>query len=230
MTAEPTEQPHQPEFAATGSTYYATLSSVLTGLVLICTAAATKGVAFGPILADGGFFVFPLTYVIGDVLSEVYGFKAARRAVVIGFVMQAVSVLVLWLAVQLPAAPGYLNQHALAAEVSSIAGLAAAGLSGFLAGQLINAWVLVWIKRRTDDGRLWVRLLGSTVVGQFSDTLVFCAIAAPFIGFGDLRSFAVFAALSWAYKTLAVTVLMPVTYQVIAAIKRREPTYQQVAA
>lgn len=211
--------------ATVGSAYYPVLVAVFTGLVLISNIAATKGVAFGPLLTDGGFLVFPLTYVIGDVLSEVYGFRAARRAVVIGFVMQALAVGVLWLTVRLPAAPDYANQDALATTVASITGLAAAGLAGFLAGQLVNAYLVVWIKQRTRERHLWARLLGSTIVGQFCDTLVFCAIAAPIIGFGDLRAFAVYAALGWVYKTAVEAALLPVTYRVIAAVKRREPTY-----
>ncbi|MFV9635000.1 queuosine precursor transporter [Mycobacterium neumannii] len=216
-------------FATTGSAYYPTLVAVFTGLVLISNIAATKGVAFGPLLTDGGFLVFPLTYVIGDVLSEVYGFKAARRAVIIGFCMQALAVLVLWGTVHLPAAADYTNQEALASTVASITGLAAAGLAGFLVGQLVNAWVVVRIKARTKEKHLWARLLGSTVVGQFADTLVFCAIAAPIIGFGDMRSFVVYAALGWVYKTAVEVVVLPVTYRVIAFIKRREPTYRPAA-
>lgn len=212
--------------AATGSGYYPVLVAVFTGLVLISNVAATKGVAFGPLLTDGGFLVFPLTYVIGDVLSEVYGFGAARRAVFVGFAMQALAVLVLWATVHLPSAPDYANQDALATTVASITGLAIAGLSGFLVGQLVNAWVVVRIKARTKEQHLWARLLGSTVVGQFADTLVFCAIAAPIIGFGDLGSFAIYAALGWIYKTLVEAALLPVTYRVIAAVKRREPSYQ----
>lgn len=212
--------------ATIGSAYYPTLVAVFTGLVLISNVAATKGVAFGPLLTDGGFLVFPLTYVIGDVLSEVYGFRAARRAVFVGFAMQALAVLVLWATVHLPSAPDYANQEALATTVSSITGLAIAGLSGFLVGQLVNAWVVVRIKQRTKERHLWARLLGSTVVGQFADTLVFCAIAAPIIGFGDMGSFAVYAALGWIYKTVIEAAMLPVTYRVIAAIKRREPTYQ----
>jgi queuosine precursor transporter len=212
--------------ATIGSAYYPTLVAIFTGLVLISNVAATKGVAFGPLLTDGGFLVFPLTYVIGDVLSEVYGFNAARRAVVIGFGMQALAVLVLWGTVHLPAAPDYANQEALATTVESITGLAVAGLSGFLVGQLVNAWVVVRIKQRTKERHLWARLLGSTVVGQFSDTLVFCAIAAPIIGFGNMQSFVVYAALGWIYKTAVEAIVLPVTYRVIAFIKHREPTYE----
>jgi uncharacterized integral membrane protein (TIGR00697 family) len=223
MTGAPTD--HR-GFATIGSAYYPTLVAVFTGLVLISNVAATKGVAFGPLLTDGGFLVFPLTYVIGDVLSEVYGFRAARRAVFVGFAMQALAVLVLWATVRLPGAPDYANQDALATTVAAITGLAVAGLSGFLVGQLVNAWVVVRIKQRTKEQHLWARLLGSTVVGQFADTLVFCAIAAPIIGFGDMGSFAVYAALGWVYKTVIEAAMLPVTYRVIAVIKRREPTYE----
>jgi uncharacterized integral membrane protein (TIGR00697 family) len=223
MTGTPTN--HRGS-ATIGSAYYPTLVAVFTGLVLISNVAATKGVAFGPLLTDGGFLVFPLTYVIGDVLSEVYGFRAARRAVFTGFAMQALAVVVLWTTVRLPGAPDYANQDALATTVAAITGLAVAGLSGFLVGQLVNAWVVVRIKERTKERHLWARLLGSTVVGQFADTLVFCAIAAPIIGFGNMGSFAVYAVIGWIYKTLVEAVLLPVTYRVIAAIKRREPTYE----
>ena len=220
-----TETDH-PGFAKIGSAYYPTLVAVFTGLVLISNIAATKGVAFGPLLTDGAFLVFPLTYVIGDVLSEVYGFKAARRAVIIGFAMQALAVLVLWGTVHLPAAPDYANQEALATTVASITGLAIAGLSGFLVGQLVNAWMVVRIKQRTKEKYLWARLLGSTVVGQFADTLVFCAIAAPIIGFGNMGSFAVYAAIGWIYKTAVEAAVLPITYRVIRHVKRHEPTYQ----
>lgn len=215
-----------PGFAAVGSSYYPILIAIFTGLVLISNITATKGVAFGPLLTDGGFLVFPLTYVIGDVLSEVYGLKAARRAIYIGFTMQALAVAALWVTVRLPQAAGYENQAALETMVGSITGLAVAGLAGFLVGQLVNAYLVVRIKQRTKENHLWARLLGSTVVGQFADTLVFCAVAAPIIGFGDMSSFATYAALGWLYKCVVEAALLPVTYRVIATIKRREPTYR----
>lgn len=213
-------------YAAVGASFYPLLVAVFTALILISNFTATKGVAFGPLLTDGGFLVFPLTYVIGDVLSEVYGLKAARRAIYIGFTMQALAVAALWATVHLPQAPGYENQDALETMVGSITGLAIAGLAGFLVGQLINAYLVVWIKQRTKENQLWARLLGSTVVGQFADTLVFCAVAAPIIGFGDMPSFAMYAALGWIYKCVVEAALLPVTYRVIAAVKQREPTYQ----
>ncbi|ULE34516.1 queuosine precursor transporter [Mycobacterium sp. IDR2000157661] len=219
-------------FATTGSAYYPTLVAVFTGLVLISNVAATKGIAFGPIvgdwslITDGGFLVFPLTYVIGDVLSEVYGFRATRRAIFIAFAMEALAASTFWLTAVLPPADFYTNQAAFEAVVKPFTQLVIAGLAGFIVGQTLNAYVLVRIKARVGEKQLWARLIGSTVVGEFADTLVFCSIAATAIGISTWRDFGVYVALGWMYKTGVEVVVLPVTYRVIAFIKQREPTYE----
>jgi queuosine precursor transporter len=231
VTATSTESDH-PGFATTGSAYYPTLVAIFTGLVLISNVSATKGIAFGPIIGDwslitdGGFIVFPMTYVIGDVLSEVYGFRATRRAIYIAFVMEAVAAFTFWLTAHLPAADFYTNQAAFEAVVKPFTQLIIAGLAGFIVGQTLNAWVVVRIKARTKEKHLWARLIGSTIVGEFADTVVFCAIAASAIGISTWRDFITYVALGWVYKTLVEILVLPVTYRVIAYIKRREPTYQ----
>lgn len=219
-------------FAKTGSAYYPTLVAVFTGLVLISNVTATKGIAFGPIIGDwslitdGGFIVFPMTYVIGDVLSEVYGFAATRRAIYIAFVMEALAAFTFWLTAYLPAADFYVNQAAFEAVVKPFTQLVIAGLAGFIIGQTLNAWVVVRIKARFGEKHLWARLIGSTIVGEFADTLVFCSIAAAAIGINTWGDFATYVALGWVYKTLVEVLVLPVTYRVIGFIKRREPTYQ----
>ena len=231
MTTTSTESEHR-GFALTGSAYYPTLVAIFTGLVLISNVSATKGIAFGPIIGDwslitdGGFIVFPLTYVIGDVLSEVYGFKATRRAIYIAFAMEAVAAFTFWLTAYLPAADFYTNQAAFEAVVKPFTQLIIAGLAGFIVGQTLNAWVVVRIKARTKEKHLWARLIGSTIVGEFADTVVFCAIAAGAIGISTWGDFLTYVALGWVYKTAVEIVVLPVTYRVIAYIKRREPTYQ----
>lgn len=214
-----------PGFARVGSLYYPVLVAVFTALVIISNVAATKGVAFGPIITDGGFIVFPLTYIIGDVLAEIYGFRAARRAIILGFAMNALAALVFWVTVYLPAADFYPNQEHLANVVGAYTQLIAAGLAGFLVGQTINAWAVVKIKERTREKHLWARLVGSTFAGQLGDTLVFCAIAAPAIGITTFADFATYATLGWVYKTAVEVLLLPVTYSLIGYIKHREPTY-----
>jgi uncharacterized integral membrane protein (TIGR00697 family) len=213
-------------FAQVGSVYYPVLVAVFTALVIISNVTATKGVAFGPIITDGGFIVFPLTYVIGDVLSEVYGFKAARRAILLGFAMNILAAAAFWVTVYLPAADFYPNQAAFENVVHAYTQLIIAGLAGFIVGQTINAWVVVAIKERTKEKHLWARLVGSTFAGQLGDTLVFCSIAASAIGINTFHDFAVYAALGWFYKTAVEVVMLPITYRVIAYIKRHEPTYQ----
>ncbi|MGV0807906.1 queuosine precursor transporter [Mycolicibacterium setense] len=218
--------------AAVGSAYYPVLVAVFTALVIISNVTATKGVAFGPIIGDwsiitdGGFIVFPLTYVIGDVLSEVYGFKAARRAILLGFSMNALAALAFWITIYLPAADFYTNQEHFENVVHAYTQLIVAGLAGFIVGQTINAWVVVAIKERTKEKHLWARLVGSTFAGQLGDTLVFCAIAASAIGISTVGDFVTYTALGWVYKTAVEVIMLPITYRVIGTIKRREPTYQ----
>jgi queuosine precursor transporter len=225
-----TDSPDQrPSFAQVGSAYYPGLVAVFTALVIISNVTATKGVAFGPIITDGGFIVFPLTYVIGDVLSEVYGFRAARKAILLGFGMNVLAALAFWVTIYLPAADFYVNQPHFENVVQAYTQLIVAGLAGFLVGQTINAWLVVKIKERTKEKHLWARLIGSTFAGQLGDTLVFCAIAASAIGITTFRDFVVYTALGWFYKTLVEVVMLPVTYRVIAVLKRREPTYQAAA-
>jgi len=230
VTSEQTAQqePHA-AFARVGSGYYPVLVAVFTALVIVSNLTATKGVAFGPIITDGGFIVFPLTYVIGDVLSEVYGFKAARRAIFTGFAMNILAALALWITIYLPAADFYENQEHFENIAGAYTGLIVAGLAGFIVGQTLNAWVVVRIKERTKEKYLWARLIGSTFVGQLGDTVVFCAIAASVIGITSFGDFVTYTAQGWLYKTAIEIVVLPLTYRVIAYIKRREPTYQPAA-
>ena len=227
--SSPNDTQHGPSYAQVGSAYYPIFVAVFTALVIISNVTATKGVEFGPIITDGGFIVFPLTYVIGDVLSEVYGFKAARRAILTGFAMNALAAAAFWATVYLPAADFYPNQEHLENIVSAYTGLIIAGMAGFLVGQTLNAWSLVLIKERTKEKHLWARLVGSTFVGQLGDTVVFCAIAASVIGITTFSDFLIYTAQGWFYKTIVEVVLLPITYRVIAMVKRREPTYQPVA-
>ena len=224
MSEETSTEERPAAFAQVGSVYYPVLAAVFTALVIISNVTATKGVAFGPIITDGGFIVFPLTYVIGDVLSEVYGFKAARRVIFLGFAMNGLAALAFWITIYLPAADFYANQEHFENVVHAYTQLIIAGLAGFIVGQTINAWVVVLIKERTKEKHLWARLIGSTFAGQLGDTLVFCSIAASAIGITTFGTFATYTAQGWLYKTAVEVVMLPVTYRVIAYIKRREPT------
>lgn len=169
--------------------------------------------------------------MLGDVISEVYGFKAMRRVVISGFAVLALAALTFTITVQLPAAPFYENQDAFEAVAGVVPQFFIAGLAGYVVGELLNSYVLVWMKRRSGEKSLWVRLLSSTIVGQLVDTIIFCTIAAPALGMvlgsGDYWNYVV---IGFVWKTLVEAVFMPVTYLVIGLIKKREPTYQAALA
>lgn len=232
--------PGRAVFATVASPYYGYLIALFVGVMLISNVTGTKGVLLFPdlsfefgflsmdgLVTDGAFLLFPLAYVLGDVISEVYGFKAMRRVVLSGFAVLALAALSFSLTVQLPPADFYENQDAFEAVAGVIPQFFLAGLAGYVVGELLNSYVLVWMKRRTGERSLWARLLGSTVVGQLADTLVFCTIAAPALGMvlgsGDYWNYVV---IGFVWKTLVEAVLLPVTYVVIAWIKKREPSYQ----
>jgi uncharacterized integral membrane protein (TIGR00697 family) len=210
-------------FATPGPGLYPTIVAVFVGLLLISNIGATKLISFGPIITDGGAFLFPLTYVVGDLLSEVYGLRAAKRAILLGFAMSVLAALTFWLVQLSPPAEGWGNQAAFEAVLGFVPRIVLASLCGYVVGQFLNAYVLVRIKERTQERALWLRLIGSTVVGEFADTLVFCTIA--FYGVITGAEFWNYVLVGYLYKTLLEVVLLPITYRVIAAVKRREPTY-----
>lgn len=222
----------QPRFASGGRGNFDLVVAAFVGLLLISNIGATKLIQFGPIITDGGAFLFPLTYVLGDVLAEVYGLRRANRAILTGFVLAALMSVTFLLVSVAPPADGWPNQDAWAAVLGFVPRIVVASLAGYLAGQFLNAYVLVRIKQVTHEGRLWVRLLGSTVVGEFADTLVFCSLAfglpGAFLGGPSLDwpSLANYTIVGWVYKVLVETVCLPITYRVIAWIKRHEPDYE----
>ncbi len=219
---------HQPRYAQLQPSLYPTLVVLFVSLLLISNISAVKLIAIGPLILDGGIFLFPLVYILGDVLAEVYGFRAARRAVLLGFGIGALAALTFWLVQISPPAEAWESQEAWESVLGFVPRIVVASLAGFLVGQLLNAYVLVRIKARTDERRLWVRLLGSTAVGQIADTVVFCTIA--FYGVITGAEFLNYVIVGYFYKTLIEAVLLPVTYRVVAAVKAAEPTYGEPVA
>lgn len=222
-TSTPTATDTSVHYAAAALGPYPVLVAVLCSVLLIANIGATKLIAFGPIIVDGGAFLFPLTYIIGDILTEVYGWRAARRAVLTGFAMSILAAITFWVVQISPAADGYANQEAFEAVLGFVPRIVLASVCAFLVGQLLNSYVLVRIKARTKERFLWARLLGSTAVGEFADTIVFCTIA--FAGIISGVEFITYVVVGYVYKTLVEVVLLPVSYRVIAWIKRLEPSY-----
>lgn len=192
--------------------------------LLISNVAATKVTAldWGPVhlVFDGGAVLFPLTYILGDVLSEVYGFGRARRVIVMGFAASIAASAVFWIVQVAPVGPGYENQAAFEAVLGFVPRVVAASVIGYLAGQLVNALVLVGIRSRWGARRLWARLIGSTLVGEAVDTALFCTIA--FAGVIEGGDFVNYVVTGYVYKVAVEVVLLPLTYRVIGWVRGLE--------
>ena len=217
-----------PTFAAVGSPYFGILLATMAVIVILSNIGASKGVLFGPIVTDGGFFLFPFAYILGDVISEIYGFKVARKAIFATFALSIFASLCYWVIIALPGFTddyGIAKQHALEDALGPVPQIVLASLLGFLAGQTINSWIMVRLKERQGERKLWARLMGSSGVGEFVDTVIFCAIAAPVIGIVGFSMFANYVLVGFVYKTAVEFLFIPVTTWVIRWFKRHEPSY-----
>jgi len=222
-----------PRFASIGSPFFGIMLAVMAVVLILSNIGASKGVVLGPIITDGGFFLFPLAYILGDVMSEVYGFKVTRKAIITSFALSVFASLCYWVIIILPGFDddyGTAKQAAIEGALGPVPQIVLASLLAFLAGQTINSWILVKMKQRTGERSLWARLMGSSVVGEFVDTLIFCSIAASVIGISDAGSFVNYVLVGFVYKTAVEFLFVPVTVLVVGWIKKREPSYGAVAA
>lgn len=208
---------------------YAAITAVFVGVLLISNIAAVKLINFGaislgdwqlPLIFDGGVFLFPLAYIVGDVLAEVYGLRATRRAIFAAFGLAALTSLTIWVVQLSPTALGSEHQAAFEMVLGFVPNIVLASLAAFVAGQLINAWVLVKLRDRTSGRFLRTRLITSTLAGQLIDTIVFCTIA--FWGTIEGLEFFMYVALGYLIKVLAEVVLLPVTTRVIRGVRSAE--------
>jgi len=196
------------------------IAAVFVALLLLSNISAVKLIEFGPLITDGGLFLFPLVYIAGDILTEVYGFKAARRVIYTGFAIGVLAAFTYWLVQIAPPADSWENQAAFESILGFVPQIVVASVLAFLAGQLLNAWTLTKIKQRTHEKKLWLRLIGSTAVGELADTIVFTLIAS--LGRLSFDEFLNYLVVGYLYKTLIEVILLPITYRIISAVKAHE--------
>jgi uncharacterized integral membrane protein (TIGR00697 family) len=196
------------------------ISAVFVALLLLSNISAVKLIEFGPLITDGGLFLFPLVYIAGDILTEVYGFKAARRVIYTGFAIGVLAAFTYWLVQIAPPASSWGNQAAFESILGFVPQIVVASVLAFLAGQLINSYVLVKIKEKTHERKLWLRLIGSTAAGELADTIVFTFIAS--LGRLSFDEFLNYLVVGYLYKTLIEVILLPITYRIISAVKAHE--------
>lgn len=200
--------------------WYPTIAAIFCALLLISNIGATKIIDFGPIKTDGGAFLFPLTYILGDVLTEVFGFKATRRVIYTGFGLGILAGLTFWLVQITPPADNWPNQAAFESILGFVPQIVAASVIAFLLGQLTNSWSFALIKSRTSGKGLWARSIGSTILGEFVDTLTFTFIAS--LGRMNFSDFLNYLATGYIYKVMYEVICLPITYRVVAIVKRHE--------
>lgn len=212
---------------------YTIIGILFAGLLVISNIVAVKLIDVGPFTVDGGVFLFPLVYILGDVLAEVYGFKATRRVIFSGLALSVISSLTILLVQVSPAAAEWEYQSSYEDVLGFVPRIVLASMAGYVIGQLVNAWLLVKLRDRATESdrwwsKLWFRLISSTMLGQLADTIVFCVIA--FYGVLLGWRFIGYVALGYGIKVLAEVILLPVTTAAIKWISRIEQTPATVQA
>jgi len=200
--------------------YFDLIMALFVAVLLISNIASTKIVLLGPFTFDGGTLLFPVSYIFGDILTEVYGYTRSRRVIWMGFFSAALMAATLAIVGWLPPAPGWTGQDAYQAILGMTPRIVLASLVAYWAGEFSNSYTLARMKILTRGRWLWSRTIGSTIVGEGVDTLLFVAIAfAGALPPGLLWSIGLS---NYLFKTGLEIVMTPITYQVISRLKRAE--------
>ena len=189
-------------------------------LLLSNLIGASKLASLGGYTFGAGILFFPVSYVIGDVLTEVYGYANARRCVWMGFAAMAFMAFMSWAVVTMPAADGWDGQAAYESVFGSTWRIVAASMIAFWAGEFVNSFVLAKMKILTQGKHLWSRTIGSTFFGQAIDSAIFYPIA--FLGIWSNEQVLTVMVTNWLLKVVWEALLTPVTYAVVGWLKARE--------
>jgi uncharacterized integral membrane protein (TIGR00697 family) len=208
--------------------YYDIVMAAFVAILLLSNiiGAAKRSVVELPFIAErpfgAGVLFFPISYIIGDILTEVYGYARARRVIWTGFAALAFMAFMAWVVVSLPPAPGWPDQAAYEAVFGNSWRIVLASMLAFWAGEFTNSVVLAKLKLRDNGKRMGLRFVASTFVGQGLDSLIFYPVA--FYGLDGWPTDALFQTVlsQWAIKTGWEIILLPATIAIVVALKRRE--------
>ncbi len=200
--------------------YLDALTTAFVVILLVSNLIAQKVCQIGPFAVSGAILLFPITYIFGDIFTEIYGFAASRRAIWLGFFGTILLYFMGAIIIALPAAPGWRNQQAFSIVFGFIPRILAASLVAFWAGEFANSYTMARLKLLTDGRKLWTRTIGSTVVGQAVDTTL--VILLTFVGTIPLRTLANMIVTAYALKVAYEVLATPVTYLVINWLKKAE--------
>lgn len=200
--------------------YLGMISVFFVAVLLISDVASTKIVDLGRLTFDGGTLLFPLSYIFGDVLTEVYGYKQSRKVIWLGLLSALMMSVIFAIVAKLPADPSWGNQAAYDAILGQTPRIVVASLIAFFSGEFSNSFILAKMKIWTKGKMLWTRTIGSTIVGELVDTLLFVVIAFA----GTLPTSVLVAIIisNYLFKTGVEVLFTPITYKVINFLKKRE--------
>ena len=195
---------------------------VITAIFITClitaNTIAVKVISLGPFFLPAAIVIFPLSYIFGDILTEVYGYRWARKVIWLGFFCNLIFVVFAWVGQVLPPAPFWEGQEAYKSILGYTPRLLVASFLGYLVGEFANSFVLARMKILTRGRWLWSRTIGSTIVGQGLDSLVFITLA--FVG---TPSFMLMMILyHWLAKVVIEAIATPFTYAVVNFLKKKE--------
>ena len=200
--------------------YLGSISVFFVSVLLISNVASAKIVDFGWFTFDGGTLLFPLSYIFGDILTEVYGYKKSRNVIWLGFFMALLMSIVFIIVGKLPSAPDWANQSAYDLILGLTPRIVFASLVAYSFGEFSNSFILAKMKILTKGKMLWTRTIGSTIVGEFVDSTIFILIA--FIGILPNSLLLTLIISNYVFKTSIEVIFTPITYKVINFLKKKE--------
>jgi len=200
--------------------YFDLIAGLFVAVLLISNISASKLVGMFGFPFDGGTLLFPLSYIFGDILTEVYGYSRSRRIIWLGFFCNALAALTFGVVAKLPPASVWPNQDAFVAILGVVPRIVLASFIAYLAGEFSNSFVLAKMKILTEGRWLWTRTIGSTLVGEGVDTLIFCTIA--FAGTIPTNALWLMILFNYVFKCGTEIVFTPITYLVVGFLKRHE--------
>jgi len=200
--------------------YLGTISVFFVSVLLISNIASTKIVDLRWFIFDGGTLLFPLSYIFGDILTEVYGYKKARGVIWLGFFMALLMSLVFIIVGKLPSASGWNNQNAYDLILGLTPRIVVASLLAYSVGEFSNSFILAKMKIWTKGKWLWTRTIGSTIVGEFFDSIIFILIA--FWGILPSSLLMTLIISNYIFKTSIEVLFTPITYKVVNFLKKKE--------
>lgn len=202
------------------SQWFVLVTAIFITCLITANITAVKLTSVFGLILPAAIIIFPISYISGDVLTEVYGYRQARRVIWLGFFCNLIAVIAIWVGQVLPAASFWDGQAAYERILGYTPRLLVASFLAYLVGEFANSFVLAKMKIATQGRWLWTRTIGSTLVGQGLDSLVFITLA--FVGTIPLTGLASAIVTQWLAKSLYEAAVTPLTYGVVNFLKRQE--------